>query len=36
MLEDYKTITNYRHFNKNPIRYGLVVTKKYGFLLCLS
>ena len=36
MLYDYKTITNYLHFGENPIRFGSVVTKKYGFLLCLS
>ena len=31
MLYDYKTITNYMHFGENPIRFGSVVTKKYGF-----
>ena len=31
MLYDYKTITNYLHFGQKPIRFGSVVTKKYGF-----
>ena len=28
-----KNITNYLHFGENPIRFGSVVTKKFGFLL---
>ena len=33
-FQNCKTITNYLHFGKNPIQFGIM--KKYGFLLCLS
>ena len=36
MLYEYKDITNYLHFIRNPIRFGSVVTKKYEFLLGMS
>ena len=36
MFYEYKDITNYLHFTKNPVRFGSVVTKKYEFLLGMS